>query len=172
MTLTIKQEKFCNYYLECGNASRAYRRAFSCGKMSEQTVWVKASSLLATNKVRVRIEELRAELQSRSDITKDEAVSILSDIAKANISDAVEMRRSKDYTVMLVKDLSSLPINVQRAILSVKANEKGYEIKLYNKIEAIEKLSKLLGWDAPTKQEISVVEPMSVEKAKKIINEL
>jgi phage terminase small subunit len=26
--LTIKQEKFCNKYLECGNASEAYRYAY------------------------------------------------------------------------------------------------------------------------------------------------
>lgn len=172
MKLTAKQENFCNYYLETGNASEAYRRAYSCNGWLEKTVWEKASAMMAKDKVKARIADLQIQMQKRSDITKDEAVSILADIARANIVDAVEIRKSKDYTVMLVKDLSALPKNVQRAIISVKANEKGYEIKLYNKIDAIEKLSKLLGWDAPTKQEISVVEPMSVDDAKKIINEL
>lgn len=172
MKLTVRQENFCNYYLETGNASEAYRRAYTCNGWLEKTVWERASALMANNKVATRIRDLQLQMQKRSDISKDEAVSILADIARANIVDAVEIKRSKDYTVMLVKDLSALPKNVQRAILSVKASEKGYEIKLYNKIDAIEKLSKLLGWDAPTKQEISVVEPLSVDEAKKIINDL
>lgn len=170
--LTARQENFCNYYLETGNASEAYRRAFNCNNSLEKTIWEKASAMMAKDKVQARIADLQLQMQKRSDITKDEAVSILADIARANIVDAVEIRRSKDYTTLMVKDLASLPKNVQRAIISVKANERGYEIKLYNKIDAIEKLSKLLGWDAPVKQEISVVEPLSVDEAKKIINDL
>ena len=40
--LTIKQENFCNYYLECGNASEAYRRAYSCSNMKGDTINRKA----------------------------------------------------------------------------------------------------------------------------------
>ena len=40
--LTIKQENFCNYYIESGNASDAYRRAYSCEKMKDETVNRKA----------------------------------------------------------------------------------------------------------------------------------
>lgn len=157
--LSIKQEKFCNYYLESGNASEAYRRAFSCSKMAEKTIWEKASILLSKDKVRARVEQLRSELQRRSDITKDEAVGILADIARANIVDALVVRKSQDFTTILVGDISKLPLNIQRSILSVKSSDKGYEVKLYNKIDAIEKLSKLLGWDAPVKQEVSSMYP-------------
>lgn len=153
--LSIKQEKFCNYYLECGNASEAYRRAFSCERMSDKTIWEKASVLLSKDKVRARVELLRAEMQRRMDMTRDEAVGILADIARANIVDALVVRRSKDYTTILVNDVTKLPLSTQRAILSIKSSDKGYEVKLYNKIEAIDKLSKMLGWDAPVKQEIT-----------------
>ena len=157
--LSIKQEKFCNYYLESGNASEAYRRAFSCSKMAEKTIWEKASILLSKDKVRASVEQLRSELQRRSDITKDEAVGILADIARANIVDALVVRKSQDFVTILVGDISKLPLNIQRSILSVKSSDKGYEVKLYNKIDAIEKLSKLLGWDAPVKQEVSSMYP-------------
>lgn len=153
--LTIKQEKFCNYYLETGNASEAYRRAFSCGRMAEKTIWEKASVLLSKDKVRARVEQLRAELQHRSDITKDEAVGILADIARANIVDALMVKTGDDFTTILVKDVTKLPLNIQRAIISLKSTDKGYELKLYNKIDALDKLSKILGWDAPIKQEVS-----------------
>ena len=93
-------------------------------------------------------------MQRRSDITKDEAVGILADIARANIVDALEIKSNEMFTTIVVKDVSALPIGVQRAILSVKSTDKGYELKLYNKIDAIEKMSKLLGWDASEQKDI------------------
>lgn len=155
MSLSIKQEKFCNYYVESGNASDAYRRAYSCKGKSDNTVWVEASRLANNPKVALRISELRSEMQRRSDITKDEAVGILADIARANIVDALEIKSNEMFTTIVVRDVATLPISVQRAILSVKSTDKGYELKLYNKIDAIEKLSKLLGWDTSEQKDIA-----------------
>ena len=106
-------------------------------------------------KVALRISELRSEMQRRSDITKDEAVGILADIARANIVDALEIKSNEMFTTIVVRDVATLPISVQRAILSVKSTDKGYELKLYNKIDAIEKLSKLLGWDTSEQKDIA-----------------
>ncbi|WFE87228.1 terminase small subunit [Parabacteroides chongii] len=44
MPLTIKQENFCNYYLECGNASEAYRRFRFNWLFSRSKVQIKDSS--------------------------------------------------------------------------------------------------------------------------------
>jgi phage terminase small subunit len=46
MKLTIKQEKFCNLYLETGNATDAYRQAYNCGNMKYDTIKRKAVELL------------------------------------------------------------------------------------------------------------------------------
>lgn len=59
--LSVKQENFCNYYLECGNASEAYRRAYSCRGKSDNTIWVESSKLLNHPKVALRIKELQEE---------------------------------------------------------------------------------------------------------------
>ena len=106
-------------------------------------------------KVALRISEWRSEMQRRSDITKDEAVGILADIARANIGDALEIKSNEMFTTIVVRDVATLPISVQSAILSVKSTDKGYELKLYNKIDAIEKLSKLLGWDTSEQKDIA-----------------
>ncbi len=58
--LTIKQEAFCLAYLETGNASAAYRRAYNAGRMKTAAVHVSASRLLGNAKVALRIRELRA----------------------------------------------------------------------------------------------------------------
>ena len=155
MKLTPKQEKFCNIYLECGNASEAYRRAYSCSKMKDVTVNRMAFDLINNRKITARLNELRAGMEQRSNFTKDNAVSILRDIATANVTDVLVVKQGKNYTTILVKDLSALPMNVQRAIASVKSSEKGFEVKLYSKIDAIERLSKLLGWDEPTKADVT-----------------
>lgn len=73
--LTPKQEAFCLAYVETGNASEAYRRSYSAGKMKAATINVKASELLADGKIAVRVKELRdavtAKAQKRLEISKD-----------------------------------------------------------------------------------------------------
>jgi phage terminase small subunit len=68
---TIKQEAFCRAYVETGNASEAYRRAYSAGKMKRETIAVKACELLRNGKITVRLAELQAELQGRHNVTVD-----------------------------------------------------------------------------------------------------
>lgn len=59
MKLTAKQEAFCIAYLKTGNASEAYRQAYSTKNMSGPVINNKASALLAKGEIRVRLEELR-----------------------------------------------------------------------------------------------------------------
>ena len=154
MALTQKQEMFCNYYLECGNASEAYRRAYSADNMKTETINTKACELLRDGKITGWVGELQAALQSCSDLNKDEAVVILNNIARANVVDMLEVKRSKNFRTFLIKDLTKLPLSFQQAIQSVKSTSQGFEVKMYSKIDALDRLSKMLGWDAPIKQEV------------------
>ena len=155
MPLTIKQENFCNYYLECGNASEAYRRAYSCSKMKDESVNSRAYELLKRSEIAARVKQLQKELRDRSDLNKDEAVGILTNIARANVVDMLEIRRTANFRVFLIKDLSKLPVPFQLAIQSVKSTDKGFEVKMYSKIDALDRLSKMMGWDAPEKKDIT-----------------
>lgn len=71
MSLTPKQEKFCSLYIELGNASEAYRQAYDAAKMQPATINVKASQLLAQDKIAVRVGELRAQHAERHVMTVD-----------------------------------------------------------------------------------------------------
>jgi len=153
MKLTIKQENFCNYYIETGNASEAYRRSYSCDKMKDETVNVKASELLNNGKITVRVEQLQAELQKRSDITKDEAVKSLTNIARTCISDIL-MAKGKSISM---KNINALPYEIRLCIKSIKAGKNGITVEMYDRITAIDKLSKMLGWDTPYQIEANVV---------------
>lgn len=71
MKLTIKQEAFCQAYIETGNANEAYRRAYSTARMKPETVNKRAHELLRKGAITGRLEQLRGELAERHKITVD-----------------------------------------------------------------------------------------------------
>lgn len=162
--LTVKREAFCNYYIETGNASEAYRRAFCCQKMSEKTVWEKASVLLTKDKVRARVEELQNEQKNKSDITKEKILSELSNIAFSSIS---EMHNTwierKDFDKLSAEQKSTIKsISTKVLKKNIGTNDdpeivdvEYVKIELHDKLKAIERICKMLGYDAPVKQEIT-----------------
>lgn len=84
MSLTPRQEKFCQLYMELGNATEAYRQAGYSGKAKAESLHVKASQLLSTDKVSVRISELRKDLEQRHLWRREDSVRILSEIAQGH----------------------------------------------------------------------------------------
>ncbi len=69
--MTPKQEKFCQAYVETGNASEAYRQAYDAENMKPQTINQRAHDLMENGKIAVRIEALMAAARERHDITMD-----------------------------------------------------------------------------------------------------
>jgi phage terminase small subunit len=82
MALTVKQENFCLAYMETGNASEAYRRAYNAGKMKPAVINVKASELLADGKIAVRLSTLQERLAQKSILTIERLTNDLLRIAK------------------------------------------------------------------------------------------
>ena len=80
--LTPKQEKFCYGYIETGNASGAYRAAYNAEKMKPESVAVQAAKMLASPKIALKIDALRAELRQRHEITVDDLVAELEEARK------------------------------------------------------------------------------------------
>jgi hypothetical protein len=72
MALTPKQEAFALAYVETGNASEAYRRAYNAGKMKPEVIANKASALLKRGDVRVRVEMAQAKAVERHETTVDD----------------------------------------------------------------------------------------------------
>ena len=67
--LTVKQENFCLAYIETGNASEAYRRAYSAENMKPATINRSAKALLDNHKITARIKALQERAKRRHDIT-------------------------------------------------------------------------------------------------------
>lgn len=71
--LTPKQEKFCQVYVETGNASEAYRQSYNVGTMPPESIYVKANEVKSNVKVSLRIKELQEEHRKRHMFTVDTA---------------------------------------------------------------------------------------------------
>lgn len=69
--LTAKQQAFCLAYIETGNASEAYRRAYDTERMKPQTIHCAAWRLLHTEKVAKAIAALQKAHRRRHAITVD-----------------------------------------------------------------------------------------------------
>lgn len=67
--LTPKQEGFCLAYIETGNASEAYRRAYDADKMAPTTINRNAKTLLDNSKIAARLAALRKPAADKAQLT-------------------------------------------------------------------------------------------------------
>lgn len=80
-----KQEKFCQAFIELGNASEAYRQSYYTENMSANTIHVKACELKKNDKVTVRIQELEAEHRQRHNMTVDDLIKELEEARQVGL---------------------------------------------------------------------------------------
>ncbi len=155
--LTIKQEKFCNKYLECGNASEAYRFAYDCSNMSDNVIYNKASEMLDKGEIRVRIDYLKSHLAEAAGIS---ALQIIREHQKIAFSNATRIRNGW----MDLKDFESLSVDEKACIKSVETKrtkrvtpmgediiDEQVKITCYDKQKALDSIVNMLGYNAPAK---------------------
>lgn len=119
--LTIRQERFCEEYLRSGNASEAYRIAYPGSlKWNDKAVWAKASLLIKTDKVEIRVKELQKQQAERSEVKREEILKFCADVLRgADVTDQKEVTPS------------------------------GSRKRTVSKTWAVERICKMLGYDAP-----------------------
>ena len=77
--LTPKQEAFVQNIIQGMSQADAYRSAYSCKNMSDNSIYVNASKLVADAKVALRIKELRDELAKPSIMSAQERLEWLTE---------------------------------------------------------------------------------------------
>lgn len=163
--MTPKQEKFCQKYLELGNASEAYRQVYSCRRMKEKQVWEEASKLLKNPKVTQRIKGLQEEMRKRSDVTKEEVLRMLRGIMYADIRQFLTIKEGS----VQWKDSTEWTDEMAMQVESVKQGKDGLELRLNSRTWSIQRICKMLGFDAPQEIKIDACKPMTMDEAKKIV---
>lgn len=85
MALTPKQESFCLAYMETGNASESYRRAYQADGMSPNAINVEACNMLSNPKIALRLSELRAPIIAKAQLTVEDLLAELEEARKLAI---------------------------------------------------------------------------------------
>lgn len=80
--LTPKQEAFCLAYIEIGNASDAYRKAYASENMKPTTINRNAKALMDDSKIATRIAALRDKVEAKTFLTIERLTNDLLRIAK------------------------------------------------------------------------------------------
>lgn len=83
MSLTLKQQAFARAYVETGNASEAYRRAYDAENMKQAVIAVKASELLTNGNIKVMVDNLKEEVLQRHRLTVDDLLRELEEARMA-----------------------------------------------------------------------------------------
>lgn len=78
--LTGKQEKFAQAFVETGDASEAFRRAYDASNMNANSVNRKAHEAKNHVKISARIDQLRSKVAKRHNVTVDSLVAELEQI--------------------------------------------------------------------------------------------
>lgn len=85
-TCTAKQEKFAQNIVSGMTQADAYRNAYDCAGMNDNSIYVTACRLLDNSKVALRIKELRQELSLEHRISRERQLKVLQSIIDANYS--------------------------------------------------------------------------------------
>jgi phage terminase small subunit len=146
--LNDRQRAFCREYFR--NPSNATQAAIKVG-YSPKTAYSQAGRLLKNVEVRAEIERLRKAAEDSAIMDRNEACRILSAIARSNVSDFF------DESGRIAVRPDEAPAGDPRAVEAVKQTLDGdgnpvIQFRLVSKVAAIERLAKLMGWDAPVKQ--------------------
>lgn len=86
--LTEKQKRFCDYYIETGNATESYKRAgYKCN--SENVYNVNASRLLINAKIKLYIDNKIANKDNKRIASQDEVLEFLTSVQRGEVMEEI-----------------------------------------------------------------------------------
>lgn len=148
MQLTAKQESFCQNYIVTGNQSTAYRLAYDAESMNINSVRVAAAQLYKDPNISIRIQQLQNELYERNKPTIDKLVQTLAGMVEF---DPGTMFDEETGSMLPIHEmpLSTRKLISQFDIDEIQLNQtkigETKKVRLYNKLDAVEKFMKHLG---------------------------
>lgn len=150
MKLTPKQMRFVDEWLIDFNGKQAAIRAGYSARTAEAT----AARLLRNVKVQAEISRRQKDLQRRTEVTQERVIMELARVAFADATDYVQVETrtvEKDdgtevsYQTVTLTETAELSADQRAAIAGIKQGATGIEIKLCDKLKALELLGRHIG---------------------------
>lgn len=148
--LTDRQRIFCSEYLVDLNATQAAIRAGFSPKYANRG----GCRLMGIPQVKAEIQKLMKMREAKVQITAEEVLAQLVTIARANAADFAEIAVKEgldkagnpiEIRQVEIKPTCDLDQTKQAALAGIKQSTSGVEIKLYDKLKALELLMRHMG---------------------------
>jgi phage terminase small subunit len=139
--LTPKQQKFVAEYLIDLNATQAVIRAGYSAKTARNI----ANELLTKPHIQAELQKRRGKIQNKLEISQETIIAELAAIAFANGADYAKIEGEGALSHVEFTPTSKLDPMKLKAIAGIKESQSGMEVKLHDKLRAIELLDKYLG---------------------------
>jgi phage terminase small subunit len=143
--LNPKQRAFIREYLQDFNGSAAAIRAGYSARTSRSV----ASELLTKPNIQAAIRKAQEEAQRKAILSFEEALDILSGVARANLTDyvdpvtgQVDVRRGDPRALLEITQVAS------------DAGAAVTRYKLHPRLQAVKQLAEMLGWESPKKVDV------------------
>lgn len=135
--LKPKHKAFAEAYLS--NGGNAYRAALTAG-YSESFARAKSYQLLEREDIQDYIAQRRKQMARRA-VSPERVLLELAAIGFANAADVVRVEDGK----IIIADTGDLPSDTRKAIAEIRQGRDGIEIKMADKVKALELMGKNLG---------------------------
>ncbi len=146
------EEIFCAIYAKCFDAPRAYSKAFGT---DFNTSKIEASKLIEKESIRERIKQIKTSRFNREMIDAEDVIGMYIKIAFADVTDYVEFGKrtqtdesGNEVVINEVNFKNESGTDFEAAPISSISNSKtGWKVNFYDRMKALEWLSKHLGLD-------------------------
>jgi len=167
--LTRFQRQLVINIVQHNMTGRDAARAAGSKAKKDSTLDSIACDTLRIQKVKAFRDLLIEQSLTEAIMSKTEALALLSEMAKTSITDLADFSKAQVgedadgepvyQTVWTFKDSKELDRRRAISIQEITAGRDGLKIKMHSRLESINQLSKILGWEAPTKQLHEVTGP-------------
>ena len=151
--LTHRQQDAIAHYLAHGNASAAYASAYSTDTLSRTELGQVSSRFFRQPHILAAINEARAAAAKPLHMQRDEALSILAQIARGQVADYLDDDGRVDPRALKALGGPAVESLEQE---STKGRQRAV-LKLRDPIRAIERIARLMGWDEPERHAVGQV---------------
>jgi phage terminase small subunit len=160
--LTMRQRKFCEEYIFDWNATRSYQAAYANVK-NANTAGVMAHRLLRNGKVQKFIEDIQQDLEKLSGISRMRVINEHMKLAFSSIAHLhntwIQRRDFEQLTDAEKACISEISTQTRNMVADdgsgVTISVDFVKIKLYDKQKALDSISKMLGYEAPVRTELT-----------------
>ena len=143
--LTVKQQRAVEKFVATGSMIEAYRCAYACEQMSPKCLYARAKELFENPRVAARVRALRQQSMDAAVLDRQEALAILSDIARGQISNYLDDDGAIDPRA--IKAMGGP--DIERLELHTAQGRQKALLRLRDPIRAIDRIARLEGWDEP-----------------------